>query len=144
MSPEAIPVTAAFRLMPRMVQPISSTPFLTANNPARHPHGIRRISRLVRGEMEGSDIKTKRFTVPMNGVYIVKAITAEANIPKRFLRNNRKQHSNNIIKPIMRRIYSIAVATAILSAWVCRARVPFGAFRRGEQFAGQQRHKHRG
>ncbi len=40
MSPEAIPVTAAFRLMPRMVQPISSTPFLTANNPGPPPSSM--------------------------------------------------------------------------------------------------------
>lgn len=37
------------------------------------------------GEMEGSDIKTKRFTVPMNGVYIVKAITAEGEHTQKIL-----------------------------------------------------------
>ena len=37
------------------------------------------------GEMEGSDIKTKRFTVPMNGVYIVKAITAEGEHTRKIL-----------------------------------------------------------
>jgi hypothetical protein len=35
--------------------------------------------------MEGSDIKTKRFTVPMNGVYIVKAITAEGEHTQKIL-----------------------------------------------------------
>ena len=37
------------------------------------------------GEMEGADIKTKRFTVPMNGVYIVKAITAEGEHTQKIL-----------------------------------------------------------
>lgn len=37
------------------------------------------------GEMEGSDIKTKRFTVPMAGVYIVKAITAEGEHTQKIL-----------------------------------------------------------
>lgn len=86
MSPEAIPVTAAFRLMPRMVQPISSTPFLTANNPGATLMVFDASGRLVfEGEMEGSDIKTKRFTVPMNGVYIVKAITAEGEHTQKIL-----------------------------------------------------------
>ena len=81
MSPEAIPVTAAFRLMPRMVRPISSTPFGPATLMVFDASG-----RLVfEGEMEGSDIKTKRFTVPMNGVYIVKAITAEGEHTRKIL-----------------------------------------------------------
>lgn len=37
------------------------------------------------GEMEGFNIKTKRFTVPMNGVYIVKAITAEGEHTQKIL-----------------------------------------------------------
>lgn len=37
------------------------------------------------GEMEGSAVKTKRFTVPMNGVYIVKAITAEGEHTRKIL-----------------------------------------------------------
>ena len=36
------------------------------------------------GEMEGTDIKSKRFSVPMQGVYIVKAITAEGEHTKKI------------------------------------------------------------
>lgn len=40
---------------------------------------------IFEGEMEGVDIKTMRFTVPMLGVYIVKAITAEGEHTKKII-----------------------------------------------------------
>ena len=40
---------------------------------------------IFEGEMEGVDIKTIRFTVPMQGVYIVKAITADGEHTKKII-----------------------------------------------------------
>ena len=147
MSPEAIPATAAFRLTPRMVQPISSTPFLISEQSrARHPHGIRRIRppSCSRERWSGSDIKTKLLhSSDERCVYRQGNHSRGRTYPKDSLRNNRKQHSNNIIKPIMRRIYSISqAATAYTSAVGLSGVVPFGLPAGREQFAGQQRHKH--
>ena len=66
-------------------------------------------------EGAGWRVPTSRPSVsqfPMNGVYIVKAITQPrgGTYPKDSCGIYRKQHSNNAIKPIMRRVlYSIAV-----------------------------------
>ncbi len=44
--------------------------------------------RLVfQGEMEGDNIKTKRFTVPSQGVYIVKAITSDGEHTQKIIAN---------------------------------------------------------
>lgn len=40
---------------------------------------------VYQGEMEGDMVKTKQFSVPMQGVYIVKAITADGEHTKKII-----------------------------------------------------------